>query len=710
MNNTFFDIFYQPGESPVFCYRSGNMVYEETLYNGALISSGWNAAGYPLNVLTNFPSRLSPNDFTEPFAFNIELDGQSIDFGLEFVDFLIEKSDENIKSTLILDSKIKPVRLKVHTVLDGTQMFTRYIEIENLSENYINLSRLSVLSGGIEHVERYKMLPKDNVEDFYSLGYFEDDRWAREGEFKWHPLKCETSCIDTRFNRDRFRHPLYFIRNNVKGKIWSFQIGWSAGGRFTVDYNAHPAKDDTYLSFKAEITAHNPMYVIAPKECFVTPEVHAGLTHGDFDDAVNEMHDHIRKSVFNDPIIDAGNDLIGCGMGAEHNMSVETSKTFIDRFKEMGGELFIIDAGWECPPDRETEWGAFNGINIPNPQRYPNGITEIADYCHEKGMKFGLWVDIESLGKFCDTYKNHPEWRIKNVFGNRSESFLDFTVPEAAEWAENEVARLIEECKMDLLRVDYNTSFRDYFGMRERFEGHTECLSIAHFNAVSKMYMNLKKRFPDVIFENCAGGGGRTDLGFMKAFHHTWVSDNQCAPRSITITNGMTMALPPERVDRLFAGMSCHEFGSLDLQMRNTMLTHMSLNVIAPAAAEVNGVQLEFVQHSVKLYKDFIRPFINKSKVNHHTPECKDICILEISSPEKDRGAVGVFSLTNTGQREINVKPKGIDVSKQYKVTLDNDRCSFTVSGRELRHNGINVYIPSSLSSELVLFEENDKQ
>lgn len=705
MNN--FDVFYQSGSTPVFCYRSGNMVYEEMLTGGVLMSCGWNAAGYPLNVLTNCPTRLDKRDFTETSAFNIELDGQSVDYGLEFVDFITEKSETGLKSTLILSSKIKPVLIKVHTVLDGTQMFTRYLEIENLSDNAMNLSRLSLISGGMETMDRDKLNTEMSVDEYYSFGYFDDDRWAREGEFKWHPLKKEVTSVDTRFCRDRFRHPLFFIRNNVMGKIWFAQIGWSGGCRFTVDYNAHKCKSYTNLSFKAEITAHKPMYVIRAGESFVTPEVHIGVTHGDFDDAVNQMHSHIRKSVFNDILIDSAHDLIGCGMGAEHDMSVETSKRFIDQFKAMGGELFIIDAGWECPPHREMEWGDFNGVNIPDAERYPNGITEIADYCHQNGMKFGLWVDIESLGRLCDPYKSKPDWRACNIYGERTERFLDFTNHEAAQWAENELARLIEECKMDLLRVDYNTSFRDYFNMKDTGTGVTECLSIAHFNAVYKMYMNLKKRFPDVIFENCAGGGGRTDLGFMKAFHHTWVSDCQCAPYSVTITNGMTMALPPERVDRLFAGMNCHQFGSLELQMRNTMLTHMSLNVIAPAAAQINNQQMEFVHHSVELYKSFIRPFLSKSKVYHHTPECdKNVCILELASPEKDRGVVGVFTLNSAGESEIRIKPKGVDASKQYKVTLDNDRCSFTISGRELKMNGINVYVPSSLSSELVLFEE----
>jgi len=69
-----------------------------------------------------------------------------------------------------------------------------------------------------------------------------------------------------------------------------------------------------------------------------------------------------------------------------------------------------------------------------------------------------------------------------------------------------------------------------------------------------------------VIFENCAGGGGRTDIGMVKRFGHTDVTDWQIAPRSFTITNGMTMALPPEYVDRLLGGQSGQTTAEYDFQ------------------------------------------------------------------------------------------------------------------------------------------------
>ena len=701
----FFDIYYQKGDSPVFSYRSGLAVWEETFENGVLLSSGNNAAGYPLNVLSNFPSRLNPLHFHEPSAFNVDIDGVCIDHALKFIDFQSLKTENCIQAILTLESTLKPVRLNIHTILDGTQMMTRFIEIENLSDSPLNLSRLSLLAGGLETMERAQFTAKNDVTKLYSAGYFDNDNWGREGEFGWHNLTPGIHCTNHRFGRDRFGHPLYFLRNNLTGKIYFYQIGWSGGCRFTADLSATAERNFSSLAFKAEITSHNPMAVIKPHEIFTTPEVHFGIVMGGLDEAVNEMHSHIRKSVLNSPAADPSACLIGAGMGAEHDMSVETSKAFIDQFAEMGAEVFIVDAGWECPPSQETHWGEYNGINTPDSNRYPDGIGELVDYCHSKGMKFGLWVDIENLGSKCDIFKKHPEWRSKTILGNQSGNLLDMSIPEAAEWAENELVRIISEYKLDLLRVDHNVTFRDYFTFNSG-----ECTSIRHHQAVYAMYQRLKRRFPEVIFENCAGGGARTDLGMMKNFNHTWVSDCQKAPHSVTITNGMTIALPPERVDRLFAGMGCHEQGSFDLHMRNTMLTHMSLNVVAPATAQINPVQMEFIRHSTDIYKNFIRGFLPNAKTYHHTPETEKaleegFCALEIASENCKKAAVAAFTLADSKAESFTVTPKGISPSFNYKVTLDNSGAVFSASGYELVSKGICIRIPSSLSSELILIE-----
>lgn len=709
-NNAFFDVYYQPGDTPVFCYRSGLLVYEEVLSDGMLVSGGYNGAGYPQNVLTNCPSRMDSGCFAAPYVFDIEVNGTQIGFGLRFHDFLTERTETSLHAVLTLESTLAPVLVHVHTVLDGTQMFTRYLTLESRSAAPLNVSRMGILTGGLEVFDRGQVSAPSAPEHFYSLGYFDEDEWGREGDFSWHPLMPDTTVIDTRFGRDRFRHPLFFLRNELLGRIFFCQIGWSGGCRFTFDYNAKTNNSRSTLGFCAEVTGYAPLLVLRPGERFDTPEVHMGMICGGLDDAVNEMHTHIRRSVLDLPQADPTACTIGCGMGAEHDMSVETTKAFIDQFADMGGELFIIDAGWQNPPHREMEWWAYNGLNRPDGDRYPNGLAEISDYCRQKGMKFALWIEIERLGERSPMVAAHPEWRTENIRGHKDGGYLNFANPEAAAWAESELARMIEEYKLDLLRVDYNVGSSTYFGMMKHADGTSECISLRHFRAVYQMYRNLKIRFPHVIFENCAGGGGRTDLGQMKAFTHTWVSDWQKMPRSALITNGMTMALPPERVDRLFAGMGCHEFGAFDAHMRNVMLTHMSLNVVAPAATYANPTQMDFVRHSVSLYKTHIRPMLPTCRVFHHTPDAKEAVklgytALEIAAPDGSRGAMAVFAMIGGNERSLSPVLRGIDAAKTYRVTLDNSGSSFTERGHVLLR-GLPLTLPAALSSELVLYEE----
>lgn len=707
-NKPYFAVYHQPGKEEVFCFRSGLAVYEETLAGGVLCASGWNAAGYPLNVLYNYPTRLQKKRFQEPSAFHIEVDGQSLDHHLEKVSFKQEAREGCLEAVLTLRSLLRPILIRVHTRLDGTQVLARWLEIENRDTRSVNLSRLCILSGGLENMDRSPLTLERRPEKLYSLGYFESDAWGREGEFVWRDLQPLGTLVDTRFGRDRFRHPQIFLRNNITGMLYTCQLGWSGGCRFFADYKATPEQGLSTLALSAEITGFTPLTVLKPGETFTTPEVHIGAVQGDLDRAVQEMHTHIRRSVL--PL--EAPCLVGGGMGAEHEMTPETTKAFIRQLAQMGAEVFILDAGWACPMEFPIGWLDHNGRNVPHPDRYPGGMEEIRDYCHSLGLGFGLWVEIERLGKKSGVPEAHPEWIARDIYGEPAPRLqLDLTNPEAFQWAEEELARIISDYGLDLLRVDHNVPPENYFTVGDLGTGCPECLCVRNHQAVYRLYGDLKRRFPKVIFEGCASGGGRTDLGLMKHFHHTWVSDWQRAPRSVLITNGMTVALPPERVDRLFAGMNCHAFGSLDLQLRNAMLGHMSLNVIAPADTEPDPVAMDFVRRSVALYKDFIRPMLPTAKVWHHTPET-DKCLsqgfaaVELSSPGRDRAVLAAFTLSRTPEAPFRLFPRGLDAGKRYRVTLDNSGTVFQADGCALIQEGISIRLPAALSSELILFRE----
>ncbi|RZC40321.1 Melibiase domain containing protein, partial [Asbolus verrucosus] len=58
-----------------------------------------------------------------------------------------------------------------------------------------------------------------------------------------------------------------------------------------------------------------------------------------------------------------------------------------DGYVEAGYEYLIIDDCW-LATERDSE-----GRLQPDPERFPNGIKALADYVHEKGIKFGIYED-----------------------------------------------------------------------------------------------------------------------------------------------------------------------------------------------------------------------------------------------------------------------------------------------------------------------------
>jgi len=226
------------------------------------------------------------------------------------------------------------------------------------------------------------------------------------------------------------------------------------------------------------------------------------------------------------------------------------------------------------------------------------------------------------------------------------------------------------------------------------------------------MFRRLREKYPSVIFENCASGGGRTDLGMVANFTHTWVSDYQIAPRGMQITNGMTMVLPPERVDRLASGMSSHTTAPLDLIVRHTLFGRPTTNDYNAVGTEANPNQLAFVRHCYDIYKEIIRPFAPTGRIYHHTPELYDYetkgtMILERAARDRSAGVIGIFRLVGTNGDEATVRPRGIDLGATYAVTFDNTGAVVTLSGFEMQR-GLSVRIGQNLSSELIIYRKLD--
>ncbi len=359
-----------------------------------------------------------------------------------------------------------------------------------------------------------------------------------------------------------------------------------------------------------------PMRIIAPSETVGTPEMHLGLVYGDLDEAVQSMHMHLRKSVFLSPAR-GQRGWVESGIGPELEITVEQVNHAIDAAIEAGAEVFFIDASWYATPG--GDWWKTVGDWSVNRQRFPDGLKPFRDRVHAAGMLWGSWMDAERVGNESRVAKEHPDWLAMNYDGKREMGgLLDLTNPDAAKWMEEQIIGVIEENELDFFRLDYNTD--PGRGIRTVKDGFVENGYWRYYETLYRIYDRLRVRFPKVIFENCAGGGARTDIGMVRRFNHTDVTDWQIAPRSFMITNGMTMALPPECVDRLLGGQDGQSAAEFSFQSRLLLFMEPKFGFLYPIGATVNPLFMAQIKHWIGQYKNFVRPFISTSRIYHHTP------------------------------------------------------------------------------------------
>ena len=707
----FADVHLTESPDPTVGYRSGLVAYEESLIRGRFVGRSWNAAGF-LNAWDDV--RLDPTKHPTPQAFWLEIDGQLLASHWEWAGFEQVEEAAGLHVIVSLRHAVRPISVQVHTLLDGTPVLTRWLEVTNEGSAPASLSAVYPWSGVLGVTSRWSAHLPDKNGPLYSVGYMANAHWGDEGDFQWQPLPNGIFRIDGRYRRDRHRHPMFVLLNHATGQYFIGQLAWTAGYAFEFDLDADLGTTDqaARLFFRGGPDAPAPQRMIAPGETVRTPEMHLGLTMGDLDTAIQAMHDHLRRSVFLPQPRGRGG-WVESGIGPEVEITVPHVYNNIDDAAAIGAEVFFIDASWYAPP--HSNWWSTVGDWQVDRQRFPDGLEPIRNYVHEKGMLFGLWMDAERVGPDSRVAQEHPEWLAAAYDGERRlGSMLDLTNPAAAQWMEDQIAQVISVNQLEFFRLDYNVGGQGPGAQTVR-DGFVESSYWRYYEALYAVYERLRQRFPDVILENCAGGGGRTDLGLIRRFSHTWVTDWQIAPRSFTITNGMTMALPPEYVDRLLGGQNGHIAGDIDFQARLLLFVRPTIAFLSPLGIPLNPAQLARIRHMVDLYKGFVRPMMSEGRIYHHTPafdgpEPQGWGVLELAARDRSRGMAGVFQLSAPREAEYTLRFRGLDLGKRYRVTWDNSGQVCELDGYALMKQGVLVRVEGPLTSELLLCQETGSQ
>ncbi|MBI5831715.1 MAG: alpha-galactosidase [Armatimonadetes bacterium] len=696
--------------SPGLLCTSGLTLHDEALIDGRWVGRYWQGAGYvePERLLGWIPEAAHVPRTTAGLdlaAFGLEVDGQSLHFGWEFVGY---HDDGPGRGTVELRSTLRPITISLHTEVDGTGLLTRWLSITNTSDAPAALGAVWPYAGialrlGQQGDWRPLLEPGQSP---FRLGYFAEKVHLNEGAFEWLPLPSTPVRLESRTGKSGCGQPFFIVANEATGEHFVAGLAWS--GNWAIELTAeYLSTTDAWLHVRLGPTAPAPQRVLAPGETVDTPAVHLGLLQLDFDAAIQAWHTHLRRSVLR-PTVPGCEALVSYNHWGyvEHELTESGLLHDVDLAAEVGAEVLIVDAGWFG--DQGSNWWLKVG-DWRCGDRLPNGLEPVFERARARGLRCGLWFDCERLGRESAAALEHPEW-LATTFGRPADwGDMDLTNPAALAWLEETLCRVIDRYQLDLFRLDYNTE--TYEGCQTQRAGYHENHLWRYYQAIDGLYRRLAARYPQMIMENCAGGGSRANLAMLGAFHHTQVSDWFVQPRLARIFNGLSIALPPERLElKAGVGMNGHIRGDLDTTIRGCFFGHLCLIGLAPDAERHNAAQLARVKHHVALYKRVIRPLLPDCRTYHHTPvlagkEPRGWAVWEMVAADRTTAVAGLFRLGGPAEDAWVLRPRGLDLSRAYRVTLDNSGQSFVRDGAALVADGVAVRLARPISSEVVVFE-----
>ncbi|MFJ4807787.1 alpha-galactosidase [Streptomyces longwoodensis] len=369
-------------------------------------------------------------------------------------------------------------------------------------------------------------------------------RWAAESRLVRSPLTYGEKVIGSRRGHTGHQHlPWVALDTDAteeSGEVYGCALGWSGSWRIAVAQ---------LPDARVQITGgaghdDSGLLRLAPGESFTTP-VFAGLwTDAGHGGASRAWHAYQRTYV----VPDADRDrpvLFNSWEATTFDISEEQQLALARRAAAMGVELFVVDDGWF---GARTSDRAGLGDWTPNPDRFPSGLTPLADRVHELGMRFGIWVEPEMVNPDSDLYRAHPDW-VQYQPGRRrtelrNQLVLNLAREDVQEYLWQRLDALLSGAPIDYVKWDFNRCFTDAGWPGDPYP---QRLWVDHVHALYALLDRLRAAHPHVAFESCSGGGGRIDLGILSRTDQVWTSDNTDPLDRLAIQHGFSQ-LHPARV------------------------------------------------------------------------------------------------------------------------------------------------------------------
>ena len=228
---------------------------------------------------------------------------------------------------------------------------------------------------------------------------------------------------------------------------------------------------------------------------------------------------------------------------------------------DLGVELFVLDDGWFGERDHDrTSLGDW----VVDRRKLPDGLAPLAADVEALGMSFGLWIEPEMVSAQSRLFAEHPEWAIGIPGRERTESrhqlVMDLSRPEVVDHLEAAIGDVLSSAAISYVKWDMNRNITEPFGASLPADRHGEFFH-RYMLGTYELWRRLTTRFPDVLFESCASGGGRFDPGMLAFAPQAWTSDDTDAIERLSIQWGASHVYPLSSIGAHVSAVPNHQVG-----------------------------------------------------------------------------------------------------------------------------------------------------
>lgn len=374
--------------------------------------------------------------------------------------------------------------------------------------------------------------------------------------------------------------------------------------------------------------------------------------------------------------------LINSWEAAYFDFDTDKLVEFAKNAKEFGIDMLVMDDGWFGKRNDDTN---SLGDWFVNEEKLPGGLGVLVNRVNDLGMKFGIWYEPEMISPDSELFRAHPDWLVhvanREPSIGRHQYVLDVSREDVRDNIFNQMYDVLSKNKIDYLKWDFNRNISEAGSAilpPERQKEFFHRFILGTYDLMDR----FTKAFPDILFENCSGGGGRFDAGMLYYSPQIWTSDNTDPIERLSIQFGTSLCYPASTMGAHVSASNRAGYetkgnvalwGTSGYELDPTKLAQKDREIIKKQVLDYHKYY-ELI-HYGDLYR-LIDPYFD-----HHR------CAWSFVAPDKSEVLVTAVIMREKCESMFIVKLKGLDKNKLYKNEADGE----IYSGALLINSGINI-------------------